>query len=53
MTTYDPDSAAQDADVLRDIVRRFGGRLCLNTAVTRGGRVAIGQPVERHDAATR
>ena len=53
MTTYDPDSAAQDADVLRDIVRRFGGRLCLNAAVTRGGRVEIGQPVELHDAARR
>jgi hypothetical protein len=46
MTTYDPDSAAQDADVLRDIVRRFGGRLCLNAAVTRAGRVEVGDRVE-------
>jgi uncharacterized protein YcbX len=53
MTTYDPDSAEQDSDVLRDIVRRFDGRLCLNAAVTRGGRVEIDQPVQRHDAARR
>jgi hypothetical protein len=46
MTTYDPDSAAQDPDVLRDIVRRFGGRLCLNAAVTRAGRVEVGDRVE-------
>ena len=30
MTTYDPDATEQDPDVLRDIVRRFDGRLCLN-----------------------
>jgi MOSC domain-containing protein len=46
MTTYDPDTADQDPDVLRDIVRRFSGRLCLNAAVTRAGRVEEGQPVE-------
>jgi hypothetical protein len=45
MTTYDPDSAAQDVDILRDIVRRFGGRLCLNAAVTRAGRVEVGDSV--------
>jgi MOSC domain-containing protein len=46
MTTYDPDTADQDPDVLRDIVRRFSGRLCLNAAVTRAGRVEEGQPVQ-------
>jgi uncharacterized protein len=46
MTTYDPDSAAQDPDILRDIVRRFGGRLCLNAAVARAGRVEAGDRVE-------
>jgi uncharacterized protein len=46
MTTYDPDTADQDPDVLRDIVRRFGGLLCLNAAVTRAGRVEEGHPVE-------
>jgi hypothetical protein len=45
MTTYDPDTADQDLDVLRDIVRRFDGRLCLNAAVTRAGHVAIGDLV--------
>jgi uncharacterized protein YcbX len=46
MTTYDPDTAEQDAAVLRDIVRRFRGRLCLNAAVTRAGCVAVGNSVE-------
>jgi uncharacterized protein len=46
MTTYDPDTGKQDPDVLRDIVRRFGGQLCLNAAVTRAGRVDEGDSVE-------
>lgn len=45
MTTYDPDTAEQDSDVLRDIVRRFGGRLCLNAQVIRPGSVAEGDAV--------
>ena len=46
MTTYDPETAEQDPGVLRDIVRRFRGQLCLNAAVTRAGRVEIGHSVE-------
>lgn len=46
MTTYDPDTIKQDHDVLRDIVERFGGRLCLNASVTRIGRVREGDRVE-------
>ena len=46
MTTYDPDTLKQDHDVLRDIVQRFGGRLCLNASVTRMGRVREGDSVE-------
>lgn len=46
MTTYDPDTAEQDPHVLRDIVRRFGGQLCLNAAVTRAGRIEIGHRVD-------
>ena len=46
MTTYDPDTIKQDHDVLRDIVHRFGGRLCLNASVTRMGRVREGDSVE-------
>jgi MOSC domain-containing protein len=46
MTTYDPDTAEQDPNVLRDIVRRFDGQLCLNAAVTRGGRIEERDSVE-------
>lgn len=46
MTTYDPDTGEQDPNVLRDIVGRFGGRLCLDAEVTRPGEVAEGDPVE-------
>jgi MOSC domain-containing protein len=46
MTTCDPETAEQDPGVLRDIVRRFGGQLCLNAAVTRAGRVEVGHSIE-------
>jgi uncharacterized protein YcbX len=46
MTTYDPDTVEQDIDVLREIVRRFDGRLCLNAHVLRDGCVRVGDPVE-------
>ena len=46
MTTYDPDTGEQDPGVLRDIVRRFGGRLCLDAHVLRPGRVQEGDAVE-------
>lgn len=46
MTTYDPDSGAQDPAVLRSIVRRFGGSLALNAAVAVGGRIREGDAVE-------
>jgi MOSC domain-containing protein len=46
MTTFDPDSLEQDPGVLRDIVKRFGGKLALNCAVVRGGTIHVGQPVE-------
>jgi MOSC domain-containing protein len=45
MTTYDPDTTEQDLNVLRDIVRRFHGELCLNAAVTRSGRVKVGDGI--------
>jgi hypothetical protein len=45
MTTFDPDTQEQDAGVLRDIVRRFDGRLALNAGVIRGGTITIGQKV--------
>ena len=46
MTTYDPDTQVQDLDVLRDIVRRFGGELALNAGVLVGGTISEGQAVE-------
>ena len=46
MTTYDPDTLEQDPTVLRRIVQEMGGRLALDTHVVRGGRVAVGDPVE-------
>lgn len=46
MTTFDPDTVAQDVDVLRGIRSRFGGRLALNCAVRRPGRVRVGDAVE-------
>ena len=45
MTTYDPDTQAQDHGVLRRIVREFGGRMALDCAVIQGDRVAVGDPV--------
>jgi uncharacterized protein YcbX len=46
MTTYDPDTNEQDPAALRDIVRRFAGRLCLNAQVLRPGYVAEGDVIE-------
>jgi hypothetical protein len=45
MTTVDPDTNARDVEVLQDIRRRFGGRLCLNARVVRPAKVAVGDPV--------
>lgn len=45
MTTVDPDTLARDPEVLRDIGRRFGGRLALNAAVVRGGTIRVGDAV--------
>jgi uncharacterized protein YcbX len=46
MTTWDPDTQVQDVGVLRDIARRFDGRLCLNALVLEPGPVAEGDPVD-------
>lgn len=50
MTTWDPDTQAQDVGVLRDIARRFDGRLCLNAAVLEPGRIEVGDEVELRGA---
>lgn len=49
MTTFDPDTLAQDVDVLRDIRSRFGGTLALNAWAGREGDVAVGDPAELLD----
>jgi uncharacterized protein YcbX len=45
MTTVDPDTLQRDPEVLRDIGRRFGGRLALNAGVARGGTIRVGDDV--------
>lgn len=44
MTTVDPDTLEVDPDVLKDIGRRFNGRLALNAEVPVPGAIAIGDP---------
>ena len=46
MTTFDPDTLAKDPAVLRDIVKRFGGKLALNCGVIQGGTIELNQGVE-------
>jgi uncharacterized protein len=45
MTTIDPDTLEVDPHVLKDIVRRFDGRLALNAEVERVGTLRVGDPV--------
>lgn len=45
MTTVDPDTLERDPEVLKDIGRRFGGRLALNAEVVQAGRIAVGDRV--------
>jgi uncharacterized protein YcbX len=45
MTTYDPDTLAQDVSVLRRIAQEFGGRMALDCAVLEPGRLAVGDAV--------
>ena len=42
MTSFDPDTLAQDASITRGIYRRFGGQLALNCFVLEGGEIAAG-----------
>ena len=45
MTTVDPETLERDPEVLRDIGRRFGGRLALNADVVRAGEIRVGDSV--------
>ncbi len=42
MTTVDPDTLDVDREVLKDIIRRFDGKLALNAEVLRGGTIRVG-----------
>jgi uncharacterized protein len=45
MVTFDPDSAAQDVEVLKRIHSELDGTFALNGRVERPGRVRVGDPV--------
>lgn len=45
MTSYDPDTLQQDLDVLRNIVKKAGGKLALDCSVGSPGILAQGDPV--------
>ena len=45
MTTVDPDTLDRDPEVLRDIARRFRGKLALNADVLRPGTIRVGDAV--------
>jgi uncharacterized protein YcbX len=49
MTTWDPDTIAQDREVLRTINRELEGLMALNAWAVRGGRVRVGDPVQLTD----
>lgn len=45
MTTYDPDTLAQDGSVLGKIVRDYEGKFALDTAVLKPGTMRVGDEV--------
>jgi uncharacterized protein YcbX len=46
MTTFDPETLQQDAGILKEIVRKFDGKLALNCYVVHGGEIHVGDAVE-------
>ncbi len=42
MTSFDPDTLAQDKEITRDIYRRFEGKLALNCFVIEAGEISVG-----------
>jgi uncharacterized protein YcbX len=46
MTSFDPDTLAQDKDITRGIYRRFEGKLALNCFVIEAGQIAVGDDVD-------
>ena len=51
MTTFDPDTLEQSPQVLREILRKFEGKLALNCYVVAEGTIHVGQEVELLPAA--
>jgi hypothetical protein len=45
MTSFDPDTLAQDKEITRGIYRRFEGKLALNCFVIEGGELGVGDEV--------
>ena len=45
MTSYDPDTLAQDKSITHGIYSRFEGKLALNCFVIQGGEISVGDPV--------
>jgi uncharacterized protein len=45
MTSYDPDTLAEDRAITRGIYRRFAGKLALDCFVLEGGEIAVGDDV--------
>jgi len=50
MTTWDPETGAQDVEVLKRIRREFDGTFALNAWTARPGRIAQGDAVELLDS---
>lgn len=46
MTSYDPDTLAQDKTITRGIYQRFEGKLALNCFVIQGGEIRVGEQVQ-------
>jgi uncharacterized protein YcbX len=46
MTSFDPDTLAQDKEITRGIYRRFEGKLALDCFVIEAGEIAVGDEVE-------
>jgi uncharacterized protein YcbX len=46
MTSYDPDTLAQDKEITRGIYSRFDGRLALDCFVVEAGEIAVGDEVQ-------
>jgi hypothetical protein len=49
MTTFDPDTQQQDHAVLKEIGRKYGGKVALICYVIHGGEIHVGDEVQLID----